>query len=634
MLEPERRALFLEALKPPDGYVFDRAIGSTFTLDLLALLVTPVAFALYDVEADDGATLANPVAVLESLRRHAGAITVFHQAGAVVAPSAYRAAYGFLERSVVAVRARRSGGIFHPKVWVVRYRSQGAPDRYRLLCMSRNLTFDRSWDTVLQLEGGAGSAPRPQNEPLADFLKALPSLAITKVEGSVIADVAEMAKAVATVEWDALPDGLQVERFWPLGHDRQTRDPFAGTVWRMLVVSPFASPGGLARVVKGGRGDVLVTRAETLDELGVPGASGLGSTFVLNPDAVAGHTAAEPTAAGDGSEEAVDDSPGSSVELLDLHAKLYVADGPWWSRIWTGSANATDQGLERNVEFLTELRGRNTIHGVAAILEQGKPSQPTFGSMLLPYELPSEAVEQSAEEAVLMRLEGIARGLGELRYNARVQTAASANEDLFEVTLRGEGNTKRVESALRDRVTVSVRPASLGQGHAVEPTITGTSAWAEFRVSFTSLTAFYVFELRARTDDADVVHSFTVTAELIGAPENRLDRILANELRSRSDLIKLLLILLGSLEPAFGDVVDIITGEQAGGWDVDPLLGSEALLEPLLRASSRDSTRLSEIERLVSQLSMTDEGLALLPDGWVELWAAVRAAVPPKGKNA
>ena len=50
MLEPESRLMLLDALRPPPGYRFDRAIGTTFTLDLVALLVTPVAFALFDVE--------------------------------------------------------------------------------------------------------------------------------------------------------------------------------------------------------------------------------------------------------------------------------------------------------------------------------------------------------------------------------------------------------------------------------------------------------------------------------------------------------------------------------------------------------------------------------------------------------
>ena len=40
-----------------------------------------------------------------------------------------------------------------------------------------------------------------------------------------------------------------------------------------------------------------------------------------------------------------------------LHAKIYVADAGWKSRIWVGSANATHAAFNRNVEFLAELEG-------------------------------------------------------------------------------------------------------------------------------------------------------------------------------------------------------------------------------------------------------------------------------------
>ena len=141
MLEPEQRLLLLDALRPPTGFVFDRALGTTFTLDLTALLVTPIAFAMFDVESDDGGIAANPIAVLEAVRRHADRITVFHQAGQMKVPNAFRAAYGYLEGAVVPVRPPGRSGIFHPKVWVIRYTSSVGDVHYRFLCLSRNLTF-------------------------------------------------------------------------------------------------------------------------------------------------------------------------------------------------------------------------------------------------------------------------------------------------------------------------------------------------------------------------------------------------------------------------------------------------------------------------------------------------------------
>ncbi len=43
MLEPRDRQLLFEALRPPDGFRFDEGVGTTFSLDLLALLMAPLA---------------------------------------------------------------------------------------------------------------------------------------------------------------------------------------------------------------------------------------------------------------------------------------------------------------------------------------------------------------------------------------------------------------------------------------------------------------------------------------------------------------------------------------------------------------------------------------------------------------
>ncbi len=126
---------------------------------------------------------ANPVAVLESVRRFADRITVFTQAGQIRVPPAFRAAYAYLERSVVPVEAPRQGGIFHPKVWVIRFTAPDGDVRLRFLCLSRNLTFDRSWDTVLRLDGKPGDGPNELSQPISDFLRALPGMAISPVAG-------------------------------------------------------------------------------------------------------------------------------------------------------------------------------------------------------------------------------------------------------------------------------------------------------------------------------------------------------------------------------------------------------------------------------------------------------------------
>ena len=45
MLAPDNRALLLDALRPPPGCSLDRAVATTFTLDLETALMVPLALA-------------------------------------------------------------------------------------------------------------------------------------------------------------------------------------------------------------------------------------------------------------------------------------------------------------------------------------------------------------------------------------------------------------------------------------------------------------------------------------------------------------------------------------------------------------------------------------------------------------
>ncbi|MGB8983043.1 MAG: hypothetical protein WCC12_14300 [Anaerolineales bacterium] len=143
MLEPTQRQHLLQALCPPEGYELTFAIGTTYSLDLMALLSVPLAFAQFDWEDAAGRPAADPLALLEALRRYADRLHIFCQVGAIAVPAKTQLLFGYLENSVFQVQAPNKGGVFHPKLWVLRFTAPDQPVLYRLLCLSRNLTFDR-----------------------------------------------------------------------------------------------------------------------------------------------------------------------------------------------------------------------------------------------------------------------------------------------------------------------------------------------------------------------------------------------------------------------------------------------------------------------------------------------------------
>ena len=613
MLEPEGRQPLLDALRPPPGFVLDRAVGTSYSLDLLALLTAPLAFALFDRATADGDALeVDPIALLESVRRHADQIDIFCQAGQIAPMKEHKPIVAYLERSVHGVVPPNGDAIFHPKVWLLRYRSGSGEISYRFLCLSRNLTFDRSWDTVLRLDGELKSdRGGPDASPIADFIRALPTLAVNPLDGDRIASLSALADEVAGVTF-TLPEGFREARFWPMGYDDVERWPLQGRVDRLFTISPFLTVPLLARLAARGRNHVLVSRPESLDAVGANALAGFAEVLTLSSVALA-DAEAQPEAAP--SDEALAEA--ADHELQGLHAKCYVADAGGLARVWTGSANATTAAFTGNVEFLVELTGPKRSFGVEVTLGE-RPGQPSLRSILEPY-LPTNAEPKqlTVAEELDRELDELRRWLGSHRFTAQVRTV---DADLFEVVLTG--SAARSRSATELPAGVTCRPLTT-RGASQRVTADGRNLMVEFPgLSFEGLTSFYVFTARVSREGEHRQIEFVVNAELIGAPEDRRQRILASLLKNREELLRFLLMLLSGMgqsgqlaEAAFGG------GKWAWAWSE-----SSALFEPMVRALARDPAKIDEIGSLMEELMKTPDGRSILPDGWEEVWEPIRSA--------
>ena len=110
MLAPDSRTLLLDALRPPSGCRLDRAVATTFTLDLAAALMAPLAFAGFRFDEQQ-----DPIEVMEALRRESGRIDVFCQAGSISAGRWPSDLLALLEGAIHEVRRPRPGHVFHPE---------------------------------------------------------------------------------------------------------------------------------------------------------------------------------------------------------------------------------------------------------------------------------------------------------------------------------------------------------------------------------------------------------------------------------------------------------------------------------------------------------------------------------------
>ncbi len=597
MLDPHDRRLLLDSMRPPIGYGLDRAIGTTFTLDLLALLTTPLGFTLFDFEDEEGRLRPDPMALLEALRRYADRVAIFCHAGQIAVPRKAERLFEFLEGSVFEVAPER--GLFHPKVWVLRFVSPDRPVRYRLLCTSRNLTFDRSWDTILALDGEVVDRKLAfaANHPLADFVKALPGLA-RGVSDAVRRDVDIAQAELRRVGWE-LPEGFDGVRFWPLGIDGYDAFPFEGRVDRLLVLSPFLSDGAVTKLGSRGEGNVLVSRLETLQALDPASLRGFARVFYLNPSA-------EPAE--------LDDDEETRSAIRGLHAKLYVAERGWDAHVWTGSANATDAAFGDSIEFLVEIAGKKSRVGIDTLLEHAD-GRTTLGGMLQAF-IPSEQRKEE-EEPGAAKIEMARAAMARARLAARVE---SIEGEACTLVLRvADGHVP----SLPEGVRVSCWPITLRAG---ERTVErGADPLAEFALAVESLTSFFAFEVAAPGEAARPI-TFVLNVPLEGAPADRPQRLLRSLLRDRSHVIRFLLFLLS--EDALATSDGSVGGPRAEGasGSASAFFAGSTLFEALVRALDRNPSRLDQVERIVRDLRSSPELEASLPEGFLGIWEPIWAA--------
>lgn len=596
---PHNRVVLLDTLRPPEGYRFDAAVATTFTLGLNAALLPPLAFGSQTFRS----TSPDPISAMEAIRSAAGSIDIFCQAGMVGVPRSAPALLAFVEPMVHQVRAPRRG-LFHPKVWCVRYTNEVGHRAYRALILSRNLTEDRTWDVALRLDSHRLSpTPIDSNRGLADLIRSLPSRAVRPIHPERASRVLTLAEEISRVEWE-LPELVTSAVF----HLYDAASPSVPPSRPSLVVSPFLDDDGLTEVLDVERGCAVVSRPEALDKLD-PTVLKRIETYVLDPGFVV-----EPE-----TEEVVEGQPDSAERpgrqatslLSGLHAKFYVTTAPRaWSkrRVFIGSANATSAAFGGNTELLVELEGHRAHFDREVLLDLDSG----FGGLLEPYH-PSGGAEPSPEDEEQKALDRALRTIATISHTVEV-TAGGGQAPSHTLTLTS-AKGYRVEPEWRvelELLTLPGRTREVDPAEAVREVFTG--------VETSDVTPFVVVRLIGQQLEASTV----VIAELVGDPADRLDVILAKQIDSPEKFLRFILLLL-----SFGDssLLALLTGK-GGGEPIDAfaVLGERGLLELVLRALASNPEVLDDISGLVERLQATDAGREHLPEGFEEFWRQVELA--------
>ena len=600
MLLPDARTTAFELIRPPSGYRLDFAVLTTYTLDLEALLVLPLSVLAHP---DGGLEelLADPLGLHQAIREAGERVHAFVDETGIGIPRRARPLYSMLESSVHAVRAPH-GGAFHPKVWVARFTEvnetaadEAAHALLRVAVLSRNLTFDRSWDVALASEAPLRGRRRvAASRPLADLVRALPQL--TTNTNGVARDVAErleeLADQITRTAFPA-PGGFDSPiEFHALGLSRRRRPwspPSRG--YRALALAPFVNRTGLGAVGKlSGNDRILVSRQEELDKLSEDALDAWSDVFALSEtaqgEAEDGPKEASPTSspsrasategdnaatAGDARED--DEASAARVEARPsgLHAKLIAVEHGWDATWYVGSANLTAAAFTgSNVEVMASITGKKGRKdsasgcGIDRFLDGG------FQKLCVRYQRVEPDDVDPRVTAARERLEAARDAL----VNADIRVTCVSGDDLWTLTIDGD----LVPPG--DDVEVAAWPVSVAEDKAL-----GLDKPLRWTLPLARLTAFIAFRLRVAVQGVDDIR-MTLRLPAEGMPADRMHHVLRGLLDSPEKFLRFLRALLGGLDAVLGWAKEEGDAGAPGPWGMGA--GGETLLDDLVRTASRD----------------------------------------------
>jgi hypothetical protein len=421
-LNPEDRKNwqgFLDLLQPPIGYRLAAALGTTFGLSMEAL----VAALLSMCDADGEELASNPVAATMAITRMSSKVRVLVHPATITGPSTNAGSNRFialLDRLVVEVQP--TSGLFHPKVWAMRFEHIGVPkdgkpvELGRVLVGSRNLSGSTCFELGATFEGTAADEDADASELGGDVARALREwLTATNVQYPEA--VWRLPRFIDRLAFDVPNEANALLRMrWQGGGRVPLADGLHNRLQRAVVVAPFIQPDFVKHLLNCTETLLIVSIPESLDAL---------------PDETIALLDARAAAQGSPVlyQVTVHGNPDDSY-IDGIHAKLLLTEGTRQQRAtFVGSANATGPGWglagPANVEAMIEMRpGIDIDRFVAGFIRESKTKIHPWVSEYDRTAKPEPDQEKDAERHMLAALREVAKLELTLHYDAKRQRLA------------------------------------------------------------------------------------------------------------------------------------------------------------------------------------------------------------------
>ena len=589
MLNPSVDRLdYGEKLQAPEGFQLSYAVATSYSLELDTLLCLPLALSL------NGTLEGNPhggkLAALEGIRQLKGRLKVFFQQGNIKVPVAFTPLFTLLEPCLVPMVPSGVFSSFHPKIWLLRFINDTRQVRYRLLVLSRNLTFDRSWDLAVALEGEVTTESSRENDGLLELLQELAPFARHKDKALDFAPAFTLfKKELPRVVWQK-PNGFR-ELKTLLGKAQQVPLDLGGSTNTVLVISPFLHAEALDMLKERGERHWLFSRAEELEQLGAEKLAGW-ECFALNQRVVNG-------------EDHLDNS-----KSQNLHAKLVLVQNGATSHWHVGSANATKAALgglrqaqPRNTEFMLRLSSSGIAQSADQLKLELVGSEENPSGVFAPHLFQNqEQQEQDSDEAGLRKL---LHALITDDWNVR----ARVNADL---TYRCELLCSAPRLANSESVQVRFLDVPGYQD------LDATLVWD--RLSLSQISAFLVVKVQVGEKSIERVIKASL---VIDGGDGREQKIISDLIDSPHKLLAYIQMLLQPDHEKAEWFARDPGGSAPEGSDnlLSHFMGGP-IYESLLLCAARQPEKLQRIEAVLSHLRSVE---GRIPDDFNRLWDNYKA---------
>lgn len=610
MLNPNNDRLdYGQILAPPAGYNLDFAVGTTYSLNLDALVGASLALGLS--EETDSELMNNPVCLLEALRSTGDNVALFCEGGQIHMPNRVTPLYILLEKMVFSVKTPKRKGIaaypsFHPKFWLIRYRNNDGDLRYRVIVLSRNLTFDRNWDIAYYMDGHVTEDTTDKNEPVCDFLRYLAAQLPNTESGKdkarkIRALIRELSNVIfepaekAFYDYEFIPNGVRRASGGVYQFDET--DLFKDTFHEILIISPFLS-GGVIRdfndrntrsLINDAR-YMLITREMSLGRLKPEDVSHF-QIYTMRDAVIDGETAIS-----DESQE---------IQKQDIHAKIYMIRKYSSSDLYLGSLNASHNAVYGNIEFMIRLRSKRRY------LELDKLAASLFGTEKDGSDNPFQEVTlQTAiieeEDEPTKALDAVVKEINRSNPSAVVYPE---DEEYYSASVHFEAcNTKGYQ--------ISIWPLLSRRTEEFSRDVLFT------RLTITQLSEFYVIGV---SDGEQTVERILIIPT-DGLPDDREKQVVSSVVNDRDCFYRYIAFLLGD-----DSILSMLEINNAGV-EADDTMSRQvyhvpALYEKMLQTAAVNPEKFKGIEYLMKTIS--EDGI--IPEDFKKLYETFKKAVKFNG---